>query len=182
MEEFEFSIEILDFSPGPHSVLVTVRDMDIRIAADTVSFTTPPRPRVECGVTDNILTCDSSNPIATQLCRFDGGPPIMCMSPFNVLDLGLSLGSHTVDLNVTDVFDRTVPVPVTFSVVSDLMLECSEVEEGISFRGIDCSTTGGIGTVSYSCSFDGSPAEDCESFGVVYVLTMIMITVPHNCI
>ena len=47
---FEFNIDILEYSPGVHSVLVMVVDKDTRVAGASISFTTPPLPRVTCGV------------------------------------------------------------------------------------------------------------------------------------
>jgi hypothetical protein len=167
---FEFTINILNYLPGQHSVLVMVTDRDSQVAADTVAFTTPPLPSVMCSVDDNILTCNSNNQISTLLCQFDGGLSMPCSSPLNVLDLGLGIGPHSLVVMITDVFERTRTVEVEFSVESDLMLVCSEVEDEREYvTGIDCSSTGGIGGVSYSCSLDGESAEDCaDSFPITF--------------
>ena len=160
---FEFSINILDYLPGPHSVLVMVMDVDSRIAADTVTFDTPPLPSVSCSVDNNVLTCNSNNEIATLLCQIDGGSFMPCSTPLNVLDIGLEIGPHSLVVMITDVFQRTRTVQVEFSVESDLMLMCLEVEDDREYvTGIDCSSTGGIGEVSYFCSYDGGSAENCE--------------------
>ena len=164
MELFEFTIDILDYSPGEHSVLVMVVDIDSRVAADSIPFTTPPQPRVTCGVERNILTCDSNNPIAILVCRFDNGPPTPCSTtPLDLVELGLPLGPHSLDITITDIYDRSLTIPVGFSIVSDLELICSEVvDERVYITGLDCSASQGIGDVSYACSYDGSPPEDCE--------------------
>ena len=140
-----------------------VVDQINRVAADSIPFTTPELPRITCGVRDNILTCDSNNPIQTQLCQFDSGAPTPCTSPLNILALGLSLGAHSILITITDVFGRTLEVPVEFSVVSNLQLACSEVEdERVYIGGIDCSSSNGIGDVTYECSQDGKLPYNCE--------------------
>ena len=160
---FQFSIDIFDYVPGGHSVLVRVIDQINRFAADSISFTTPPLPSITCDVNNNILTCNSNNPIATQVCEFDGDPPTPCTSPLNVLELGLPLGLHSVKITITDVFLRSLNVPVVFSVKSNLQLTCSEVEdERVLIGGVDCRSDGGIGEVSYSCSYDAGQTENCE--------------------
>ena len=147
-----------------------VTDVDGQVAADTVAFSTPPLPSIVCSVDDNILTCSSNNQIATLLCQFDGGSSMPCSSPLNILDLGLGIGPHSLVVMITDVFERTRTVQVEFSVESDLMLVCSEVEdERMYVNGIDCRSSGGIGEVSYSCSFDGESAENCK-----YILVCTM--------
>lgn len=159
----QFSVDILDFDPGRHTVLVTVIDAGNRVAADTVTFTTPPLLNVNCSIdNNNILACNSNNPIATKICQFDGRSSMPCPSPFNIMDLGLPLGPHSLKVTITDVFERTLNVSLEFTVESDLMLICHEVIESPFERGIGCRTTGGIGVVSYACFYDGDSATDCE--------------------
>ena len=144
-------------------MLVMVVDQINRVAADSISFTTPELPRVTCGVRNNILTCDSNNPISTKLCQFDDGSPEPCASPLNVLALGLPLGPHSLLITITDVFGRTLQVPVDFSVESNLQLTCSEVEDNRDYTGgVDCRSVEGIGEVSFMCSYDGEPPQNCE--------------------
>ena len=160
---FEFTIEILDNVPGEHSVLVMVVDQISRVAADSIRFTTPELPRATCGVRRNVLTCDSNNPIDTQLCQFDSDAPMPCTSPLNVLALGLPLGPHSLLIVITDVFGRTLEVPVAFLVVSNLQLTCVAIEGDREYIGrVDCRSSTGIGEVSYECSYDGGPPENCE--------------------
>ena len=144
-------------------MLVAIIDINGRVAADSAFFTTPPRPRVTCDIDSNILTCESSNPAASQLCRIDGGPPLSCNSPFNLLDLDLSLGSYSLTVNITDAFERSVEFSLDFSITSNLQLICTAVEDEREFAGgIDCSSTGGLGDVMYTCLLDGAPIENCE--------------------
>ena len=85
-----------------------------------------------------------------------------CTSPFNVVDFGLSLGTHTLTVTITDAFGRVVQSPVRFMVVSDLVLVCSAVDETVFLRRVECSTTGGVRDVTYECTFNGNPIQNCE--------------------
>ena len=161
---FEFNINILDYSPGDHSVLVMVVDKDTRVAGASISYTTPPLPRVTCGVIDNIFTCDSINPIESLICQFDDEPSMPCSSPLNLLlDLQLSLGPHTLDVTITDIYDRVLMIPLTFSVASDLDLMCFEVDDERDYiHGIDCTIGGSLKPITQMCYYDDGPPEDCE--------------------
>lgn len=134
-----------------------------RVTADTVSFTTPPLPSVSCRVENNVLTCESVNEIFRQVCQFDGAQsPMPCSSPFDIVDTGLPLGPHSVRVLITDVFGRNRTVSIDFNIISNLMINC-KVSKKRSFEiQLDCPSSGGIGTVSYSCSYDGGPDEDCK--------------------
>lgn len=131
-----------------------------RVAADTISFTTPPLPSVSCRVIDNILRCNSNNPIARQLCQFNSdSSSVPCSSPFNIIDHGLTVGQHSLKVTIVDVFERTQTVLLDFSIISNLTINCIETEETPSVLQFDCHTSGGIGDVTYACSIDG---EDCK--------------------
>lgn len=164
----------MEYSPGIHSVLVMVTDRNGRIAADSISFTTPPLPTASCDVSNNILVCDSNNPIATLTCEVNGGPPEPCTSPDDVVDFGLSLGTHTLRVTLTDIFGRVIPVPLRFSVVSDLTLDCSLVEETVFLRRVQCSTTGGVRDLTYMCTFDGASIENCKSSYVEHIVHRVV--------
>ena len=144
-------------------MLVRVEDRIGRVAADSVLFVTPPLPRVTCSIDNNVLICDSNNPIATQLCQFDIASSIPCTSPLDLIELGLALGPHSLSITLTDIFDRTLVIPVEFTIRSNLELTCSEAENEREYvGGIDCTSSGGLGDVNYTCSYDGRAPEDCE--------------------
>lgn len=181
-----FTIDILDFSPGDHRRLVMVVDEIGRVAADTVSFVTPPLPSVSCRVQNNVLRCDSANDIFRQVCQFDGAQSSMpCSSPFDIIDTGLPLGPHSVKVLITDVFGRNQTVSIDFNIISNLMINCNVLK--ISFdRKLNCRHSGGIGTVSYTCSYNGEPDEDCKLPLTSYIykhhsILLQVLTVSHYC-
>lgn len=133
-----------------------------RVAADTVPFITPPLPSVSCRVDNNVLTCDSINKIVRQACQFNNAPSsVPCSSPFKITDLGLPLGPHSVKVLITDMFGRNRTVSIDFNIISNLVIDC-DVSESSSELKFDCRSSGGIGSVSYACSFNGGPDEDCK--------------------
>lgn len=78
-----------------------------------------------------------------------------------VEDIGIQVGNHNVTVFITDTFSQLVQVELSFDIVSDLQLECEEVNEGVTTGGVDCERTGGIGDVSISCSIDDEAPKDC---------------------
>ena len=90
-------------------------DTDGQTDTETITFTTPPRLVVACSVADEMLTCDSSNEIMTQICSFDGQSPVECSSPFDISTLGLTVGDHRVTVFITDVYTQTTQYALDFT-------------------------------------------------------------------
>ena len=42
------------------------------------------------------------------------------------------------------------------------MLECEEIVDQF-FGGVRCTYSGAVGTVSFTCSYDGGPPQECET-------------------
>ena len=84
---------------------------------ETVLFTTPLRLSVTCSVVNNLLTCDSTTQVASQMCSFNGMPQINCASPFDIRPLNLDQSDHTVTVFITDVFGQTKEFSLDFSTI-----------------------------------------------------------------
>ena len=106
----------MDFEPGVHILILTVTDAHGQTDTETITFTTPPRLVVTCSVVDNILTCDSTNGIHAQFCSFDGQLSLECSSSFNISELELGPGPHSINVSITDVFEQSAEVLVDFTI------------------------------------------------------------------
>ena len=158
-----FQLNVMDFQPGGHTLIITVTDA--RGLSDSVSilFTTPPRLMITCSVTNNFLTCDSTNRITSQSCSFDGRPHFVCFSSFSISEIGLDPGPHSVTISVNDEFGQSTDVQVDFSVAGGVRIVCQEL-----VNGVDCQSTGENGTVIFTCSYDGKPAEECKCHLILF--------------
>ena len=125
-------------------------DTDGQTDTETITFTTPPRLVVTCSVADEMLTCDSSNEIMTQICSFDGQSPVECSSPFDISTLGLTVGDHRVTVFITDVYTQTTQYAFIFTYVSGPIV--------LSFPLSQFVSEGVISTLEYS--IEGEALED----------------------
>ena len=80
---------------------------------------------------------------------------------YNFESLGLQVGFHTVTVFFRDEFTQTTDVTTDFTIISDLQIECEERNDVVT-GGVDCQSTGGIGSVTFMCSSDGAPAQTCK--------------------
>ena len=146
----------MDFEPGDHILILTVTDVHGQTDTETITFTTPPRLVVTCSVVDNILTCDSTNGITAQFCSFDGQLSLECSSSLNISELELGPGPHSINVSITDVFEQSAEVLVDFTIDGGVSIMCREL-----VNGVDCQATGETGAVTFTCTYDDGPAENC---------------------
>lgn len=153
--------------------------IDGQVASDTVNFTVPPRLSVVCTISDNILMCDGTNTITSQFCIFDTQSPIQCTSPFSFADLGLTVGPHSVTVFVVDIFEQQAREVVDFTVISNLRIVCQE-SNSLTAGEVDCQSTDGIGAVTFTCSYDGEPPEDCKLNHMIYMNTTYFVLFEYH--
>ena len=110
-----FQVNLLDFAPGNHTLLIVATDAGGTTDIEATSFTTPPRISVVCRVTDTALTCNANNNIAAQSCSFDGQSFLNCTSPFDISRVGLAVGEHNVTVSITDIYGQTTVESIVFS-------------------------------------------------------------------
>lgn len=65
-------------------------------------------------------------------------------------------------MSIEDVFGKSLTVQVDFTLENDLSITCQELED-VFITEIECTSTGGIGEVTASCSYDGEPAQNCKN-------------------
>lgn len=152
-----FDVNVVDFEPGDHTLALTVTDARGQTDTEIITFTTPPRLVVTCSVADRILTCDSKSEITAQFCSFDGQSALDCSSSFNISELELGPGPHSVTVSSSDVFGQSTANLVDFRIEGGVSIMCQEL-----VNGVDCQATGETGTVTFTCIYDDGPAEDCK--------------------
>lgn len=87
---------------------------------------------------------------------------VSCSAEFDLQTVGIQVGNHVIQVFVRDEYFQQVDVDVRFTIVSDLEINCQEMRSGLTGTLVNCDSTGGIGSVTFNCSIDGSPTEPCE--------------------
>lgn len=118
-----FTIRLLDFEPGDHTLFLAVTALDGQMDNFTIPFTTPLRLSVTCSVVNGLLTCESTTEIASQRCRFNNMDQINCPSPFDLRPLNLDQSEHTVIVSVTDIFGQTQEFSLDFTTIPSEEIE-----------------------------------------------------------
>ena len=135
---------------------------DGQTASDDIVFTRPPFPTANCSVLGTVLSCTTNNEPDSHFCLFDASLGVACSAMIDLVeDIGLQVGSHSVIVFIRDAFSQQVQVELSFTIVSDLQIDCQELNVGVTTGGVDCERTGGIGEVSFTCSIDDEAPEDC---------------------
>ena len=176
--DFPISISLLE--PGEHTLTVTVTSVDGQTAFDDIVFTRPPILNANCSVLGTVLSCTTNNEPDSLFCLFDASRGVACSVMFDlVAGIQIQVGNHTAIIFVRDLYSQQVQVNLNFTIVSDLQIECQEVNEVVTARGVNCESTGGIGDVFFTCFIDSGSAEDCMLTLYVHCFTFILV---HFCL
>lgn len=80
---------------------------------------------------------------------------------YDLQNINIQVGRHTAIIFIRDEFSQQVQDDIVFTIVSDLQIQCQELDDSLVVGGVDCRTEGGIGAVSFSCSIDDGPSTEC---------------------
>ena len=160
--------------PGGHTLTVTAYSTDGQTASSVIEFTRPALLMATCSVTGTVLSCTTTNEVDSVFCIFDASSGEICSVEFELQDIGIRVGEHTVRIFIRDVFSQQVDVDVSFTIVSDLQIECQELDGGLTGARIDCESSGGIGSVFFTCSLDDGALEGCMYDNNVHSHTMLL--------
>lgn len=158
-----FPISIAALDPGSHSLTITVTSMDGQTASNTITFTRPPFLVSDCTFSGTVMSCTANNEVDSVFCLFDGITGVGCSVMFDLQSIGIQVGRHKVLIFVRDIYFQQNTLERNFTIVSDLEIQCQEVERGVTIGSVDCQSTGGIGSVSFTCFLDGNPIAECMS-------------------
>ena len=148
--------------PGEHTLSIMVTSTDGQIASDVITFTRPPFLMANCSVTGTVLSCDANNEPDTYFCVFDASRVEVCSAVFELQSIDIQVGGHIVVIFIRDIYSQQVQRDLSFNIVSDLQIECQELDSVVTVGAVDCKSDGGIGDVSFNCSIDEGPTEDCK--------------------
>ena len=119
--ELDDNLAIGGFSPGDHSLDITVTDVFGQIVTHPrLTFTRPPLLVVECSANSLTVDCSNTTVVESQTCSIDGGTRFDCSLPLNITELAVSLnltvGQHDLTVITTDVFAQSQIIQVSFNV------------------------------------------------------------------
>ena len=136
--------------------------IDGQTDSDVVVFARPPLLDGSCSVTGTVLTCTTNNVPDSLFCLIDMSEGFSCSTEFELQTINIQVGSHVLRVFIRDQFFQQVDVDINFDIVSDLQIECQEVDRELIVTRVTCESEGGIGSVSFTCSIDTEPAENCK--------------------
>ena len=140
---------------------ITAYSTDDQIATNIIEFTRPPLLSASCSITDTVLSCTTNNEPDSIFCIFDGTAGTACSVNFDLQTIDIQVGAHFVRIFVRDIYSQQEIVDISFNIVSDLQIECEELDGGLTTARVDCDITGGIGAVFFTCSLDGGLVDEC---------------------
>ena len=119
--ELDDNLAIGGFSPGDHSLDITVTDVFGQIVTHPrLTFTRPPLLVVECSANSLTVDCSNTTVVESQTCSIDGGTRFDCSLPLNITELAVSLnltvGQHDLTVITMDVFAQSQIIQVSFNV------------------------------------------------------------------
>ena len=119
--ELDDNLAIGGFSPGDHSLDITVTDVFGQIVTHSrLTFTRPPLLVVECSANSLTVDCSNTTVVESQTCSIDGGTRFDCSLPLDINGLAetysLSIGNHELTVITMDVFAQSQIVQVSFNV------------------------------------------------------------------
>ena len=112
---FPIVLDLFEFTAEEHTLTITATDSAGQPSSYVYTFSGIPSLTLTCSVEENILTCNSSNDVATQSCTFDGQQAVDCSFPLEIIATGLRLGDHNVTVSTTDVFTQPAEVFLSFT-------------------------------------------------------------------
>ena len=122
------NLAIRDFSPGDHSLDITIIDMYGLVASHpTLTFTRPALLEVQCSVHDSLtIDCTNSTVVESQICSIDDGFHFDCSLPRDIDELAttynLTAGDHKLFVKTVDVFGQSDTTLVTFTLFRKLSI------------------------------------------------------------
>ena len=85
-----------------------------------------------------------------------------CSAVFELQTINIQVGAHIIQVFVRVEFFQQVHLDVSFTIVSDLQIQCEVDSSSLTTSVVECGSTGGIGSVTFTCSIDGTLPEECE--------------------
>ena len=115
------ALDIGGFSPGDHSLDITVTDVfGQSVTHPRLTFTRPPLLVVECSANSLTVDCSNTTVVESQTCSIDGGTRFDCSLPLDISELAetysLSIGEHELTITTVDVFTQSDFTRVLFNV------------------------------------------------------------------
>ena len=175
----EFPLDITLLTPGEHTYTITITSTDGQTASDTIEFSRPPFLAANCSVAGTVLSCNTNNQPDSFFCLIDMSTGVSCSALFELQTVNIQVGEHVMRIFVRDEFFQQVNVDITFTIVSDLQIQCQEEGSDLTTGRVDCGSTGGIGSVSFTCSIDNTVAEVCKLNNCVNSITESMYSFPQ---
>ena len=158
----QFSLDITLLTPGEHTYTVTITSTDGQTASDAIEFSRPPHLSANCSVSGTVLSCTTNNEPDSFFCLVDMLSGVGCSAVFELQTINIRVGAHVIQVFVRDEFFQQVHLDVNFTIVSDLQIQCEVDSSSLTTSVVKCGSTGGIGSVTFTCSIDGTLPEECE--------------------